>query len=351
MYIIQDPGLFQSELSELTQSRQYKPSNMGSENRFASLILDPSRDETGIGLAYKYLGEHPEQLLGLFFKEETQKFLSEFFNYGPRLATVLERVPEHFQYMFHDQHEFSLGWRMYEETLGTFLLTLLRLSPPRSLEEIAAIVTQIVLHIRPGSLLELIGQELCENSSLAQVLIWNGSMRDIQKKSLDTFQKLMWSSWEDWGNHALIIIKACDEESWEIAHSWKTDSVLDWNHMEKLVAFIPCKACRFTPSTLTDIPETPVAQVRNYQRWTNTTLFTCLLGDHLGVWKILLSDLALGGLRKAAKFGEFVFAVSYRWLVLLLTFQRRITKYRGRNSPLGVRRLEEKLPTRGHPSE
>jgi hypothetical protein len=321
MYIIHDPGLFQSELSELTQSQQYKPSNMGSENRFVSLILDPSRDETGIALAYKSLGEHPEQLLGLFFKEETQNFLSEFFHYGPRLATLLERVPEHFKYMFHDQHKFSLRWRMYEETLGTFLLTLLRLSPPRSLEEIAAIVTQIVLHIRPGSLLELIGQELCGNSSLAQLLIWNGSMRDIQKKSLDTFQKLTWSSWEDWGNHALIIIKACVEESSKNAHSSKTDSVLDRNHMEKLVAsFIPCKACKFTPSTLTDIPETPVAQVRKYERLTNTTLFSCLLGDHLGVWKILLSDLALGSLRKAAKSGEFVFAVSYRWLVLLLTF-------------------------------
>lgn len=271
--------------------------------KFIELIFDPDpRSTLRYKSAYRWLARNPHQLFTLLLqKDVSTEFFSAFALYGKRLATLLSDIPKFFGQ--ESEHQLQLGKeeinvRLFEELLGVLLFSLLPLAPAdtASQETLAEIAMAVIKVSRPGGLLELIGAELGEKPVILTRLIADGGIGFWSQEQPASFKSLTSNCWRNWGNVALHIVDLCTSHTRKF--SWM-DEVEDWETLKKLVESLPCNSCPKISSPSTDKPPPPRANPRTIIN-TSTRAFDSLLGQHLGLWKIVISALALKNFRKVA---------------------------------------------------
>jgi len=267
--------------------------------KFVELVFEPdtsTRDTAKYKLAYRSLAKNSRQLFALLLqKDVSTEFFSAFELYGKRLATLLSDIPKYFG--FKSGHprirstKDQLNLRLFEEFLGAFLFSLLPLAPPDivSQETMAEIVMAVIKIPRPGGMLELIGAELGDKPEILRKLIADGQMGTWSKEQPASFKSLTSNCSMTWGTAAGNLADDCPSDS----HPEKFGWVDDWKSMKNLVESIPCELCPFVSNHSTN--ETPRAYPQTIN--TNTGAFKNLLGERLGLWKVILSTFALNNFR------------------------------------------------------
>jgi hypothetical protein len=266
------------------------------DKKFIELIFEPERQR--YGFAYQSLAKHPMQLFAIFIKKDVStEFFSAFPIYGKRLAGLLRNVHEYFGPA--SKHHIQLqkdDWQLFEEILAAFLFNFLPLQfqDNPSQESVAEIVMAVIHISSAGGRLELLGAELGRTTGILTRLIADGYMRDLPRKDPhQSFRSLTSNNLKSWVPVAQNLVRLCE------AHREQFTRFEDWSLMEIIQSF-PCQLC---PPVPYNVP-TNIAPRANPQAVTfDTKVFSKLLGEHMGTWKIVVSEQALKNLKRAAKQG------------------------------------------------
>ena len=266
------------------------------DRKFIELIFEPERQR--YGFAYQSLAKHPKQLFTLFIKKDvSMEFFSAFPIYGKRLADLLRNVHEYFGPTFENHIQLQKDdWQLFEETLAAFLFNFLPLQfqDNPSQESVADIVMAVIQISSVGGRLELLGAELGRTTGILTRLIAEGHMRELPRKDFyQPFRSLTSNNMESWVPVAQNLVQLCE------AHRKRFARFEDWSLMEIVQSF-PCEWCPPVPYNVS----TSIAPRANPQAVTSdTNVFNKLLGEHMGTWKIVISEQALKNLKGAAKQG------------------------------------------------
>ncbi|KAF8241484.1 P-loop containing nucleoside triphosphate hydrolase protein [Wilcoxina mikolae CBS 423.85] len=176
---------------------------------------------------------------------------------------------------------------LYEESLAAFLYSLfpLRLPDAKSQESLAAIVMAVITIIPPGGCLQLIGAELSRAPPILTMLILDGSLGVWSRRKYQSFISLTSNNWTNWEPVVNVLVEQCRGHH----------RVESWSAMQRFLQSFPCELCpqRFSAKTIENVPQRENPRIIH----AGIRAFENLLGEHLGPWKVVISELALKSLR------------------------------------------------------
>lgn len=287
--------------------------------RFVELIFEPGpATPTQFKAGYNSLARNPQQLFALLVeKERSANFLSDIVLYGGNLARLLEQFPDHLSSPPEHQWKLKEGGfspGLLEETLRAFLFLLLADGFPEfESREVMADIVMAVIRLSKRGAWGLIRDKLGEVPDILEILITDGRIsilcQDEPSASLTNVNSNA-TTFDTWTRR--IANLACD------THRGSCQGMLKWEDMKKVVlAFRNCALCKVTPIVMSDEePENEtqrnhVDDFRNFDPSLRT--FESLIGDHLGLWKIIVSAQALKYLTDSVSSGKLKI-----WIPILL---------------------------------
>ncbi|KAF8541740.1 hypothetical protein BDD12DRAFT_946309 [Trichophaea hybrida] len=258
------------------------------DTKFIDLIFNPDFSHDEYTFAYRSLVRNPKQLFTLFLKRDiSTEFFVAFDEYGKTLAELLGSAPEyHGETSDHPIQRKDVKL-LYEESLAAFLYSLFPLHLPdaKSQESLAAIVMAVITIIPSGGCLQLIGAELSRIPPILTMLILDGSLGVWSRRKYQSFISLTSKNWTKWEPVVNGLVEQCRGHR----------RVESWNAMERFLQSFPCELCpqRSSAKTIENVPRRENSRIIH----AGVRAFENLLGEHLGPWKVVISELALKSLR------------------------------------------------------
>lgn len=282
------------------------------DRKFVELIFEPDSKSFPVyklKQAYQSLAKNPQQLFALFVDVDlSTKFFSGFGLYGKTLAMLLDTLPRYFSPK--SEHRLTFGrdsasLRVSDENLGAFLFSLLANEFPddaASQHAMASITMAIITISKPGGTLSLIGEKLGEIPLILNRLISRGYIAKLSQRQSLQFNSLVSNSMtlESWARAV-----ASNSAGQCPRHIKKSQDIQDWEKMQQFLQSFPCEIC----PAIMDVTELPVPRNRKDTPDLMDTVvraFSSLLGHHLGPWKVVISEQALGALKEAARSGTYI---------------------------------------------
>jgi len=235
--------------------------------------------------AYESLSSSPYQIFDLLLKEDLfTNFFSRIEVYGNNLANLLSQFPSF------KQDDYST--LLLREITRAFTLSLLaeRLDDIRSRSAVAKIVLSVVKLSDPRGTLGQFGVRLGALPGILRILIAEGHIKKLAQTHKGCFEDLISEpqAREKWAEFIMELCKECKE------HGSKPSV----QELAKFIRTVPCEFCNSNVSfdcVLNDGPEGEPTRVRGSSLGLNmeSNVFKYLLGEPLGLWKIVLSQQAM----------------------------------------------------------
>lgn len=275
--------------------------------KFVELIFEPGpATPAKFKAAYSSLARNPQQLFALLVEKEiSTNFLPGFVTYGANLARLFKQFPDHLSSPPEHQWKlrtdgFSPG--LLEETLRAFLFLLLADGfPGFEFRKVMADIVMAVIRLSKREAWGLIRDKLGEVPDILEILITDSRIsilcQDEPSASLTNVDSNA-TTFDAWARRTTNL--ACD------AHRGSCQGMLKWEDMKKVVlAFRNCALCKVVSSgekLENELPKNHADDFRSFDPGLCT--FESLLGDHLGLWKIILSAQALRDLTHSVLSGK-----------------------------------------------
>lgn len=282
------------------------------DSKFVELIFTEPDQRSSAAykrkIAYQSLAKNPQQLFALFIdKGLSTTFFSAFEKYGNQLATLLSNFTDYFGPLSkHGLHfgKDELSLRMPEEILGAFLFSLLVNDFPDAASQQSAvnIVVAVISLSKPGGALKLLGARLGELPSILNRLIAQGHIAKLSRDQSMSVTNLL-SNDMTLGTWAGVI--ANNHAGQCAQHLEKSQGVRDSVKMLEFLKSFPCDAC---PAILNanDRHSPRDRKINLHGINSGIRAFDSLLGQHLGPWKVVISERALRDLRETAHSGAYI---------------------------------------------
>ncbi|RPB01665.1 P-loop containing nucleoside triphosphate hydrolase protein [Choiromyces venosus 120613-1] len=259
---------------------------MESSAAFLDLVFSESLREHSIKKAHELLILRPYQLFDLLLKEERfTNFFARIELYGNNLANLLDQFP---RFGEHDYGTLLLG-----EIIRSFTLSLLseRFNDMKSRTAVARIVLSVVKLSDPTTVVHF-GVRLGALPGILAILFAEGHIKQLALTHKQHFEQLISEprAMEQWAEVIMDLYGGCG------IHRW-APSRTSGGELTKFIRTIPCGYC--PDLSLDGGPEQDAEresmQVRDHAPRSNieSNVFEHLLGDHLGEWKIILSQQAM----------------------------------------------------------
>ncbi|RPB01641.1 P-loop containing nucleoside triphosphate hydrolase protein [Choiromyces venosus 120613-1] len=271
---------------------------MESSTAFLDLVFSESLKKPTIKGAYKLFSLKPYQLFDLLLREERfTNFFARIELYGSNLANLLDQFPRFEEY---DYRTLLLG-----EIIRSFTLSLLseRFNDMKSRTAVARIVLSVVKLSDPPALAQF-GVRLGALPGILGILFAEGHIKQLALTHKQHFEQLVSEpqAMEQWTE---VVMNLCEE--CEIHGSGpKRNSRVE---LARSLRTVPCEYCPdlSLDGTSEQDPEEESSGALDYSLVSNIepNVFEHLLGDHLGEWKIILSQQAMEDLAQAILQGNF----------------------------------------------
>lgn len=280
------------------------------DGKFVELVFEPgpvtpARSKS----AYQSLARNPHQLFALLLKRGVStEFFSGFEVYGTHLARLLRASPEYFgpaaEHPVHFRKD-GFDLPLLQETINAFIISLLTEDFPdiASQQSMAKLVMAVIKISIPGRALGLLGARLGEVPVILSRLIADQSIGKWSQDQPASFRSILSvpTALGSWAKTVTDLAKRCD------THSTASQSVGGWEQMRDLVRSFPCNlGCVISSGPVTENPGPRRRNLNHHRVYSDLRTFDNLLGEHLGPWKLVLSEQAISNLR------EFVHDGTYR---------------------------------------
>jgi hypothetical protein len=261
--------------------------------------------------AYESLALNPHQIFGLLLDgEPCTRFTSGLAIYGKRLARIFDRFPDSFppepEDLLHlDKKDFNSG--LVEEMLRAFTFLLIARNPTdtQSREALADIVMSVIKLSHPEALKQL-GEKLGETPRLLGKLISDGRMGDLSHGQPKTYRGLVSGdgTYPSWRSVIVDLTRGC------AIHHPNAQRGVGGSDILKVLRVFPCGTCALAEDEPTEDPVLREYDIFGTDMRPNT--FERLLGDRLGVWKVILSAQAMRDLNDSVGNGEYTQRAHFR---------------------------------------
>ena len=238
--------------------------------------------------AYESLDSRPYQIFDLLLKEgHFTNFFSRIEVYGNNLASMLSQFPSF------EQNDYSTS--LLREMIRAFALSLLaeRFDDMRSMSAIARIVLSVVKLSDPRGTLGQFGVRLGALPGILRILIVEGHIKKLAVTHKRCFEDLIseQQARETWVEFIMELCKECKEHG----SRPRTTGAQD---LAKFIRTVPCEFCNSNLSFdrgLNHVPKGEPTRVRgsSFALGIESNVFKYLLGEPLGLWKIILSQQAM----------------------------------------------------------
>ncbi|KAG0641145.1 hypothetical protein HOY80DRAFT_955829 [Tuber brumale] len=264
---------------------------MDSSTAFFEFVF--SESSKNFQAAYESLASKPYQIFDILLKEERfTNFFSRIGVYGNNLANLLSQFPSFQGYDYRTS--------LLQELIRAFTLSLLaeRFDDVKSRDAAARIVVSVVKLSDPTALGQL-GTRLGALPGIFQTLIAEGHIKNLALSHKQCFEGLISEpqARDKWVEIITDLCKKCG------VHGSRPERTSDIE-LAKFIRTAPCEFCTsdFTfncgPNRDTEGEST---RLRDYafRSTMDSNVFSYLLGEPLGPWKIILSQEAMENLREA----------------------------------------------------
>ncbi|PWW79107.1 hypothetical protein C7212DRAFT_340031 [Tuber magnatum] len=249
--------------------------------------------------AYKSLHSNPYQIFDILLREEHfTNFFSRIEVYGNNLAYLLSQFPN-----FRKDDYSSL---LLQETIRAFTLSLLaeRLDDMKSRSAAARIVVSVVKLSHPRALRQF-GARLGALPGILRVLVLEGYMRELLLTHKQCFEGLISEpqAGEQWVKFIVDFCKGCEVHK-------SGPRRINGVELAKFIRTVPCRSCTSSISFDYGLGQgTEVERARprgnRFVLTAESSVFRSLLGEPLGLWKVILSQHAIENLETASAQGDF----------------------------------------------
>ncbi|KAG0641146.1 hypothetical protein HOY80DRAFT_753667 [Tuber brumale] len=263
---------------------------MDSSTAFFEFIF--SESPKNFRAAYESLASNPYQIFDILLKEERfTNFFARIEVYGNNLANLLGQFPS--------CQKYDYGTLLLQEIIRAFTLSFLtERFDMKSRGAAARIVVSVVKLSDPTSLGQL-GMRLGALPETLQTLVAEGHMKKLALSHKECFEGLISEprARSKWVEIIMDFCKKCG------VHSSGPERTSDVG-LAKFIRTVPCGSCISDISfncTANQDPERESMRLWNHASGSNfeSDVFSYLLGESLGLWKIIISQKAMEDLREA----------------------------------------------------
>ncbi|RPB01626.1 hypothetical protein L873DRAFT_637393 [Choiromyces venosus 120613-1] len=259
---------------------------MDSSTEFLDLVFSENLTEYASKKAYDLFSINPYQLFDLLLKEERfTNFFARIELYGNNLARLLGQFPSFQEY---DYANMLLG-----ERIRSFTLSLLseRFNDMKSMTAVARIVLSAVKLSDPAALVHF-GVKLGALPWILRILFAEGHIKQLSLTHRQHLEQLVSEprATEQWTE---VVMNLCGECEVHRSGPVRAGGL----ELAKFIRTAPCGYCpKMSPDGAPEQDtERESMRVRDHAPRSNieSNVFEHLLGDHLGEWKIVLSQQAM----------------------------------------------------------